>query len=451
MRVILTDNPEVNHPLDPKRRASAHQDCACDCQCACPVDGHVTPVLDLPVAYYLELTPLCNNRCPGCGNVFAHEANAALDAMGWRALLGRLATHAQRFKITGGEPTLHPAFAAIMDAVEAHGVPFTLFTNGRWPDPAETVARLRAMTTCEGLLVSLHGPDAAAHEAFSGVPGSFAETQANIQRAADAGLDVAVSMVITQCNWNRVPEMLDLAMQLGARHVVCNRLLGVPLVTLTPRAAQFRAAMTTIDALRDAGHPGNHGCRIRFGNCIPLCFQLSSSTGCTAGLTFATIDPWGRMRPCNHVDLVVGDLRTQSVAEAWHSEAMVRWRAMVPEACRQCAAFATCHGGCRAQALLSNRDTDPLMRAPLAHMPTLPATEDLVLYAGLRPARHFVVRNERQGKVLIHGDRVVSVPEACVPVLVSLDGTLSLRQIQRRYGEAALQWVGALYVQEMVG
>jgi radical SAM protein with 4Fe4S-binding SPASM domain len=397
------------------------------------------------VAYYLELTPLCNNRCPGCGNVFTHEANAALDGAGWRALLDRLATHAHRFKITGGEPTLHPAFAAIMDAVETHGVPFTLFTNGRWADPAGTVARLRAMTTCEGLLISLHGSDATTHEAFSGVPGSFAETRANIQRAADAGLDVAVSMVITQHNWDRVPEVLELAMRLGAKYLVCNRLLGVPLATLTPSAAQLHAAITTIDTLRDAGH------LIRFGNCIPQCFQPSSSTGCTAGLTFATIDPWGRMRPCNHTDLVVGDLRTQSIAEAWHSEGMARWRALIPEACRQCAAFATCHGGCRAQALLSNRDTDPLMRAPLAHAPASRAEEAIVLYAGLRPARRFVVRDERQGKVLIHGDHVVPVPEACVPVLAGLDGTLSLRQIQRQYGNTALQWVGGLYAQGMVG
>jgi pyrroloquinoline quinone biosynthesis protein E len=301
------------------------------------------------------------------------------------------------------------------------------------------------MTTCEGLLVSLHGPDAAAHEAFSRVPGSFAETRANIQRAAAVGLDVAVSLVITLHNWHRVPEVLDLAMQLGAKHLVCNRLLGKPLETLTPSAAQLRAAMTTIDTLRDAGNV------IRFGNCIPQCFQPSSSTGCTAGLTFATIDPWGRMRPCNHTDLIVGDVRSQSVAEAWHSEGMARWRALVPEACRQCAAFATCHGGCRAQALLSNRDTDPLMRTPLAQVPASHAMENLVLYAGLRPARHFVVRNERQGKVLIHGDSVVPVPEACVPVLTGLDGTLSLRQIQRQYGDAALQWVGGLYAQGMVG
>ena len=157
---------------------------------------------------------------------------------------------------------------------------------------------MRDTTTCEGLLVSLHGPDASTHEAFSGVPGSFDETVTNLRRATGAGLDVATSMVITHSNWERIEETLDLVLSLGANHVVCNRFIGAPLEGVTPSQAQLRAAIATIESLRLAGKP------IRFGNCIPQCFAPSSSRGCTAGSTFATIDPWGRMRPCNHAPLI---------------------------------------------------------------------------------------------------------------------------------------------------
>ena len=77
MRVILTDDPNDRG----EQLNAAQVDCACDCDCACPVDslssdeassqGEPTPVLSRPVAYYLELTPACQNRCPGCGNVYA--------------------------------------------------------------------------------------------------------------------------------------------------------------------------------------------------------------------------------------------------------------------------------------------------------------------------------------------------------------------------------------------
>jgi len=279
MRLILTDDP-----TDLGER-SVFSD-QCDCDCACPVDGMPTPVLSLPVAYYLELTPACNNRCPGCGNVYADRVCLAppLDGEEWCDLIAILASHARQFKVTGGEATLHPAFAEIVRAIAGHGIPFTLFTNGRWSRPGALIQLLRGLPLFEGFLVSLHGPDADTHEAFSGVPGSFAETVSNVRRAVDAGLDVAISAVIHQGNWDRIPETLDVTIGLGAHHLVCNRSIGAPVAGVTPDRAQLRAAIAAIESHRLAGHP------IRFGNCIPQCFAPSSSRGCTAGSTFATVE-----------------------------------------------------------------------------------------------------------------------------------------------------------------
>lgn len=442
MNVVLTDNPADLGG----RSLSSHQDCACDCQCACPTDGAPIPVLALPVAYYLELTPACNSQCPGCGNVYANERTSlspSLDEKGWRDLIVRLASHAHQFKLTGGEPTLHPAFAEIVHTVEDCDIPFTLFTNGRWSRPDTLLRLLRDTATCEGLLVSLHGPDAATHEAFCGVPGSFDETVSNIRRATDAGMDVATSIVITNSNWNRIEETLDLALSLGAKHVVCNRFIGVPTADVSPIQAQLRTAIATIESLRAAGHP------IRFGNCIPQCFEASSSRGCTAGSTFATIDPWGRMRPCNHAPLVAGDLQSQSVEEVWLGEAMAHWRSLVPAGCATCPAFATCHGGCRAQALLTGRAQDSLIQTPLVEAPPLPDIE-IPLYAELRPVGQFVRRFESGVDVLLHKSQVIPVPAGCDQLVPRLDGALTLRQIERQYGHVAVDWIGALCQESMV-
>jgi radical SAM protein with 4Fe4S-binding SPASM domain len=435
MRVILTHDP-----TDLGEGLVCYQENDCDCVCACPTDGAPTPVLSLPLVYYLELTSACNNRCPGCGNVYG-DARASLppplDGPGWRDLLARLASHAQYFKLTGGEATLHPAFDEIVRALEDLGVSFTLFTNGRWSRPAALVGSLRNSATCEGLLISLHGPDAATHEAFSGVPGSFDETVSNVRRAVDAGLDVALSLVINRHNWDRIEGSLRLALSLGAGRLVCNRLIGAPGLALLPSQAQLRAAMATVEALRGAGRA------IRFGNCIPQCFEISSSRGCTAGSTFATVDPWGRMRPCNHAGLVAGDLRAQPVAKVWHGEIMTLWRALVPQDCAICPAFASCHGGCRAQALLTGTQ-DPLIQAPLAGTSARPEVE-MLLYAGLRPVGRFTRRSEGGGEMLVHKGQVATVPAACGPLARKLDGSLTLRQVEHRYGAHALEWVGTLY------
>lgn len=439
MRVILTDNPTDLG----ERFVSSHQ---CDCNCACPVDGPLTPVLSWPVAYYLELTPACNNRCPGCGNVYAADRASLpppLDGAAWRDLVARLASHTHQFKLTGGEATLHPAFFEIVRAVDDQGIPLTLLTNGRWSRPDAVIRLLRGTAACEGLLVSLHGPDARTHEAFSSAPGSFAETAANIRRAADAGLDVATSMVIHRGNWDRIAETLHLALSLGAHHVICNRFIGPPAAGVTPSQTQLRAAIAAIESLRAAGQP------IRFGNCIPQCFATSSARACTAGSAFATVDPWGRVRPCNHAPLVAGDLRTQSVQEVWQGEAMAYWRSLVPADCTTCAALATCHGGCRAQAILNGDVQDPLIRAPLAEAPSPPGTERS-LYARLRPVGQFTRRVEGSVDVLLHKGQVAPVPADCDRLVPRLDGSLTLRQIEGQHGSGAVDWVGALYQQGMV-
>jgi radical SAM protein with 4Fe4S-binding SPASM domain len=437
MKVILTDDPADLG----ERFACSDQ---CDCDCACPIDGAPVPVLSLPLSYYLELTPACNNRCPGCSNVFADNRQSGfLTGLEWCDLIARLASHALHFKLTGGEATLHPAFPRVVHAIEEKGIPFTLFTNGRWARPNALIRLLRDTPTCEGLLVSLHGPDAASHETFSGVPGSFDETVDNIRRATDAGLDVATSMVINRNNWHLVAETLDLALSLGANHLVCNRFIGAPTAGVTPGPLQLRAAMIAVESLRGEGRP------LRFGNCIPQCFAASSSRGCTAGVTFATIDPWGRMRPCNHTPLVAGDLRTQSVEEVWQSPVMAHWRSLLPADCETCPAFATCHGGCRAQALLTGHVQDPLMQAPPLEALPLPDPE-LRLYAGLRPVGRFIRRPEKDVDVLLHKSQALPVPAGYEPLVPKLDGSLTLRQIEGLYGRAAVDWVGALYYEGIV-
>jgi len=409
-----------------------------DCDCACPIDGVIVPVLSLPITLYLELTPACNNRCPGCSNLYAAERSfcpPSLTGDQWQTLIAQFAPHVHHIKLTGGEPTLHPNFGAIVSALNAHNISFAVFTNARWSDPECVLDTLCAAPVCDGLLISLHGPDAATHEAFTGVPGSFAETVVNIRRAVAAGLNVAASLVVTRHNWEQIETTLSLSLDLGVNHLVCNRWIGTPQLNLAPDPAQLREVVAKVEALRVAKKP------IRFGNCIPQCFKLSSSTGCTAGASSATIDPWGRVRPCNHVPLIAGDLWIQSLEEIWHGEVMRHWRDMVPDACTACPVFATCHGGCRAQALLAGTEQDPLIEMPFP----LPTPEsEMRLWSGLRPVAQFTSCEDQEQLLLIHKSQVAIAPATLHALIPSLDGSLTLQQIQQSYGDAAVDWVGSL-------
>jgi hypothetical protein len=73
----------------------------------------------------------------------------------------------------GGDAALHRDFFRIVDEIENIGISFNLFTNAKWVKPQRFINRLKSINTLDRKLISLHGPNAAVHEAFSGVIGFF--------------------------------------------------------------------------------------------------------------------------------------------------------------------------------------------------------------------------------------------------------------------------------------
>lgn len=305
----------------------------------------------------IEITPVCNNACPGCGNVFADARSPQpLSAQAWHAVLDKIASTIGYLEITGGEPTLHPGFFAILEHVGTLGVPFTIFTNGRWPDPARLLDVLQRMDMFDNLLISLHGAQPATHEAFSGVAGSFDEAVENIQRATAAGLRVTSSTVLTRPSCGEIDAIVAKARRLGASGFAFQRFIGTPPAELAPDREELRRAVVKIDEL--AGATGD---QVRFGTPIPQCFVPNRSEICLAGIAQVTVDPWGNVRPCNHSSRVCGNLQKDSIPEILNSAAMQTFCAAIPEACRTCPHFEACQGGCRAMITDLGLAGDPLM------------------------------------------------------------------------------------------
>lgn len=308
--------------------------------------------------FFLELTPACNNACHGCLNVFQSDRKKLpLDAKQWGQVILKLIDKVQFLKITGGEPTLHPEFEPILSLIDAIGFPFTLLTNGRWQDPQRLVNFLATLSGFRGFLISLHGRDCQTHDAFTGIRGSFAETTANIRLARSFGLKVSLSTVVSQLNQHQLTKMIGLAEALDCQSSVFNRYIGAcrPGFSLeTPAERQ------TLSALHQSVL--SNPTRARFGTPLPYCFMAGDSSECLAGTAIATVDPWGNLRPCNHVPLRCGNLLESDLAEIWHGKPMEQWRKSIPLPCQDCPDFFHCKGGCRANILLRGLTYDPLLQ-----------------------------------------------------------------------------------------
>lgn len=329
---------------------------------------------------FLELTPACNNRCPGCLNesfiadfssraLKEHYHRPPLNKNDWITVISRLPETIRLVTFSGGEPILHPECMAIFQELEKRGLEFTIFTNGRWPDPEGLISQLKDSQHFKGFLISLHGASATSHESFSGMTGSFDETIRNIRLATLAGLPVTLSTVVTRQNLMELSLMPALALELGAEELSFNRYLYTPerIETLgkiinPPLPHQLQDAIRQIETLRQE-YMGQ--LRIGYGPTIPQCFERSSSQGCSAGEASLVVDPWGNVRPCLHVDLMCGNILQQEFDKIWSSEPLKMWRGLSNEACSNCSALSTCGGGCRAMALSWGMAQDPLMNIPI--------------------------------------------------------------------------------------
>lgn len=396
-------------------------------------------ILSLPAIYALELTPVCDNRCVGCSNVYASRRaeHPPMSVGQWRDLLAPFISEAVQIRLTGGEPTLHPGFFQILEYVTSHAAWVTVFTNGRWVDAQRFVERMEGQSNVSGLLVSLHGADPASHERFTGCPGSFEETLSNIRLAITHGITVALSTVITRDSWHQIEEIVALGQSLGVQHMAFSRYIGPPLPTIEPTESQLQAAFHQIQGLMRAGVP------VTYGISVPQCFMLNDSEGCLAGVAYVSIDPWGNIRPCAHSPTVIGSLHEKSLAELWHSPEMDAWRALMPSECTTCAAYTVCHGGCRAVQELRPAGRDPLRRSPLTDFIPYQTVRELPADACPRPM--FRIRPESFGYALLGQGRVVPVRADARPLIEACNGRTTFAELASRFGSRGLDLLGELW------
>ena len=394
--------------------------------------------LSLPAIYTLELTPACNNRCPGCSNVYAgHRPPVVKTAKEWADLLAGILPDAVQVRLSGGEPTLHPEFFSILDEVLSYDLNVTVFTNGRWSTPDKVAPSLSQRRDKVGLLISLHGATATSHEAFTQVPGSFQETVDNVRLATENHIAVMLSTIITHHSWDEIEAVVALAQNLGVQGVAFNRYLGAPLPGIEPTLNEMRIALQTIQALS----PTN--IRVKYGIGIPQCFAINSSEGCLAGVAYATIDPWGNVRPCNHSPTIIGSLHEHTIHDLWHSDEMNAWRDLMPTECTTCVAYSVCHGGCRAVQELRPDGRDPLRGEPLTEY--APAQEIKELPASVRPRRNFHIREEDFGYALLGQGHVLPVAQEAWQVVNACDGAMSFAELAAQFGQPGLDLLGELW------
>jgi MoaA/NifB/PqqE/SkfB family radical SAM enzyme len=162
----------------------------------------------------------CNNACIFCAQ---GELRAGSGAQADRDRISALIAATQpgeTVALMGGEPTLHEELPRWIREADARGAARILVqTNGRRLAYEAYTRALRDASPRLSLDVSLHGSTEPMHDYHTGAPGSFRQTLLGLRNARAAGIEAAVTTVITRSNFRHLHEIVAVCHGLSARAV----------------------------------------------------------------------------------------------------------------------------------------------------------------------------------------------------------------------------------------
>lgn len=181
----------------------------------------------LPRLIALEVTRRCTLNCKHCRASAGRSTDFdALPLEACIAILDDIASFASpTIILTGGEPMLRDDLYDIVRHGRDLGLRMVMGTCGIFITP-ENVHRLKEC----GILrigISIDGASPESHDSFRGVPGSFEGALRATKIARQAGLEFQINTTITRANVAELPEILELAIAIGA--VAFNPFFLVPI------------------------------------------------------------------------------------------------------------------------------------------------------------------------------------------------------------------------------
>jgi pyrroloquinoline quinone biosynthesis protein E len=328
------------------------------------------PPVEPPLALLAELTHRCPLRCPYCSNPLALErAGAELDTETWQRVLGEAAAMGVlQVHFSGGEPLARRDLAALVGHATKAGLYGNLITSGIGLDAARMAALVEA--GLEHVQLSLQDADLAKGDRIAGLAGAQAQKRQVARLVIEAGLPLTVNAVVHRQNLDRLGDMIELALTLGADR------LEVAHVQYYGWALRNRAALLPSREQLDRATADVEAARARLKGVLTIDYVVPDyyarrPKACMGGWgrRFLNVTPAGKVLPCHAAETLPG-LRFPNVAEAslaaiWQQDPAFdhfRGTAWMPEPCRSCERREVDWGGCRCQAFALTGDatrTDP--------------------------------------------------------------------------------------------
>lgn len=213
---------------------------------------------------------------------------------------------------TGGEPLMRQDLPELIKSVDKDLATTVLFTNGWFLE--ERIAELKR-SGLDSVYISMDSSDPAEHDRLRGVPGLSARAAAGLAAARRLGLSTGVSCCVTPESFKagELGRVIERAKAIGAHEVIVYD--AAPTGRYAGREDLCGDNGWLEDVIRsvkgyneDAAYPG------------VLVYAYTTShraVGCSCGVNYLYVSPWGDVCPCDFNHIVMGNALERPLYEIW--------------------------------------------------------------------------------------------------------------------------------------
>ncbi|HEX4311745.1 MAG TPA: radical SAM protein, partial [Acidobacteriaceae bacterium] len=173
---------------------------------------------DAPFLVIWELTQACDLACVHC-RACAIESRNPFELKteeGFRLLEEVRSFGDPLMVFTGGDPLKRPDLFQLLEKSVTLGLRTTVTPSATPLLTESAIERFQAVGVAR-MAISLDGPDAASHDGFRRVEGSFERTILALNHAQSTGLQTQINTTVTRHNVDRLGEIARVVEQSGAK------------------------------------------------------------------------------------------------------------------------------------------------------------------------------------------------------------------------------------------
>lgn len=320
----------------------------------------LTEQFSAPLTFNWTLSYRCNFSCSHCYS--RDESCSELSTADIKRIIDILAEKQVPFiNFGGGEPLIRPDLFEIAAYATGKGLNVSMNSNG-WLLDLEAAKRLKE-SGFKSVGVSIDSVEAALHDDFRCMPGSFLKAVAALDALQAVGLRSTMSSVISRINYRNFRELLQLAREHGVHQVYLHNFKcsgrgfkNRQELDLSP--AEWKSFYIEALAVKAATSDLSISFDDPVISSLPGYEANPLVKGSSCGKLSLHLRPDGDITPCGFIPLVVGNILREDFDKIWYDSPVLNaMRSKEAKGkCSGCAAFADCLGGCTARAFATTGD-----------------------------------------------------------------------------------------------